>query len=160
MKKKTLITFAGLTLGGLFLVAAGAGAAWWQLRPASSDGGKEAATKQIAAEKAVLKDAKYVSLEKVIVMLRNRENEAATRYMAIDLVFRTDPRQEKAVREQLPFLRSIALRHLAGYTADKAGAATVDELTADINEAYGARYRHDDIPMPFTDVMIGKLIIE
>ncbi|XAH22443.1 flagellar basal body-associated FliL family protein [Xylophilus sp. GW821-FHT01B05] len=156
IKRKILPLLAAL-LAGLLMVAAGAAGAWWLLRP-------NVATTQMQLEKkpekAVIRDAKYVSLDKVIVMLRSREGEPVSRYMSIDLVFKTEAKTEKLVREQLPLLRSIAVRFLSSYTMDKASLATVEELTTDISRAYAESYAHDDSPQPFIDVMIGKLIIE
>jgi flagellar FliL protein len=154
IKRKILPLLAAL-LAGLLMVAAGAAGAWWLLRP-------NAATAQAEKkpEKAAVRDAKYVSLDKVIVMLRSRDGEPVSRYMSIDLVFKTEAKTEKLVREQLPLLRSIAVRFLSSYTMDKASLATVEELTTDISRAYAESYAHDDSPQPFIDVMIGKLIIE
>ena len=42
---------------------------------------------------------KYVTLEKVIVMLRREPGDAATHYLAMDLVFRTSEDSERTTRD-------------------------------------------------------------
>jgi len=157
MIKKKILRLLVPLLAGLAIAAAGAGGAWWVLRPGASPAQAEPEKKP---EKTVVRDAKYVSLDKVLIMLRNRDGEPVSRYMSIDLVFKTEAKSEKPLREQLPLLRSIAVRFLSSYTVEKASLATVEELTADIGRAYADSYAEDDTPQPFINVMIGKLIIE
>ncbi|MDF1484211.1 flagellar basal body-associated FliL family protein [Ramlibacter sp. H39-3-26] len=159
MRKRRFLPILAFVAGGVCLAAAGAGGAWWLLR--AQPGAESAAVAvQEKPEKVVLHDAKYVSLDKVIVMLRSRPGEPLSHYLAIDLVFRTAVKSEKTVREQLPLLRSIAVRFLSTYTMEQAGMISVDDLTTAINGAYAQSYAQDEAPMPFSDVMIGKLVIE
>src|SRR5262249_33925409 len=56
---------------------------------------------------------KYISMDKVVVMLRNAAGEPAEHYLALDLVFRTPAENEAVTREQLPLLRSVAVQSLS-----------------------------------------------
>ncbi|WCM93791.1 flagellar basal body-associated FliL family protein [Acidovorax sp. NCPPB 2350] len=165
-KKRRLLTLVLSLLGAVVLLGGGAGAAWWFLRHQAAPAPADAATAVKAeaakpkAEKISLHEAKYVSMDKVIVMLRSRPDQPLSHYLSVDLVFKTGPKAEKAVKEQLPALRSIAVRFLSTYTMEQASMATVDELTTAINRAYEERYRQDGGEMPFAEVLIGKLIIE
>ncbi|WP_129779112.1 flagellar basal body-associated FliL family protein [Peristeroidobacter soli] len=140
-------------------VGIGAGATWWFMKGSSAISSAEAAPapKQEPVDDRVYK---YVSLEKVIVMLRGVEGEPAPHYLALDLVFKTPEEDERNTREQLPLLRSLAVKELSTLTMDRAGKMTVEELTAIMDKAFADRYVKDRADRPFTDVMIGKLIVE
>lgn len=146
---------ATLVTVSIVAVGLGVGATWWFMK----QGGIA------TAEAAPVRERddrvyKYVSLDKVIVMLRGEEGEPAPHYLAVDLVFKTPEREERKTREHLPFLRSVAVKSLSTLTMDKASRMTVDELTATINEAYANQYTNDGQDRPFVDVMIGKLLVE
>jgi flagellar FliL protein len=158
MKKKSILILA---LACVLMVSGGGAAAWYVMRgkPADASGVVAEAKKKPMSEK----DApKYVSLEKVIVMLRHEGNntEVASHYMALDLVFKTAPDKEKFTKEQLPLLRSLAVRTLSALSPAKAGAMTIDEVTAQVGHAFDESYATQQLDKPFMDVMIGKLIIE
>ena len=134
--------------------AAGGGMWWWQSRH-----GATAAAAPPPPPKP--SPYRYVTLDKVIVMLRSQAGEPLAHYMAVDLVFKAEgPEKEKAVKDQLPLLRSVAVQALSSYTLDKASSLTVEELTKEMGTAYAARYSADHIEQPFAEVLIGKLIIE
>jgi len=106
------------------------------------------------------KPLKYVTLEKVIVMLRRAEAGADMHYLSTDLVLATDPAREKETKENLPLLRSLAVRTLSGYTMTEASGMTVEQYAAALNKSFDENYAHDHAEKPFVHVMIGKLIIE
>lgn len=157
MKKKLKPILALILTGGI-AAAAGAGATWWGL------GAKAASPKSAdkSTEKPVI-DAtmqKYVSLEKVIVMLRRSNGETAPHYLAADLVFKTTEDKEKLIKSHLPMLRSEAVQALSAYSMEKAEAMTVSQFAVEIDRVLVARYARDRQIKPFSEVMIGKLIIE
>jgi flagellar FliL protein len=150
-KTKIIIGFAGVALvSGL---AAG-GAAWWFARPAAPEG---AEPKKLEISK---KPAKYVTLDKVIVMLRRAPNDAEAHYLSADLVLATTDDKEKHTKEHLPLLRSIAVRALSGYTLSTASNMTVEQYADQLNKTFNASYAQEHMEKPFSEVMIGKLIIE
>ena len=148
-KIKTTIAFAAVAL-----VSAGAagGAAWWFAPKAPA----APAVKKVEAKKP----SKYVTLDKVIVMLRRAPNDAEPHYLAADLVLATSDDKEKQTKEHLPLLRSIAVRALSGYTLTAASALTVEQYAEQLNRAFDASYARERLDKPFSEVMIGKLIIE
>jgi flagellar FliL protein len=162
--KKTLLVLVFAL--ALILVAglAGGGVWWWQQqqRQAAADQAKDGkdAGKPAAQAKADGHTYKYITLDKVIVMLRGTAGQPVTHYMAVDLVFKTRAEQEKTVKEHLPLLRSVAVRALSAYTMDKAGLMTIDQFAADINKAFSESYQREQRDKPFAEAMIGKLIIE
>ncbi len=93
-------------------------------------------------------------------MLRGVEGEPAPHYLALDLVFKTPEEDERNAREQLPLLRSVAVEELSTLTMDRAGKMSVEELTATMSKAFEQKYANDRAERPFTEVMIGKLIVE
>ena len=142
-------------------VGLGAGTTWWLMKGgnaiATADAAPAPNEQELPFDDRVFK---YVSLEKVIVMLRGVEGEPAPHYLALDLVFKTPEDDERAAREQLPLLRSVAVKELSTLTMDRAGRMTVEELTDQVTKAFAARYAKDRTERPFVDVMIGKLIVE
>lgn len=156
MKNKKLLIAVVATLA---LLALGGGGAWYYYR--GSHAAADAEPEKPPVDKRVYK---YVSLDKIIVMLRPNEGEETLRrgahYLAVDLVFKTPQEQEKTIKEHLPMLRSVAVKALATYTRDAAIALTIDQFSAAISRAYSESYAREQQEKPFTDVMIGKLIIE
>ena len=94
------------------------------------------------------------------VMLRTAEGEPMSHYLSIDLVFKTAAANEKKTKEHLPLLRSLAVRALSSYTLDKASRMNIDQVARDLNLAFARSYAESRIEKPFSEAMIGKLIIE
>jgi flagellar FliL protein len=155
MKKKMIAVIAAAVI----VSAAGAGAAvWWFMpKPAVAAGADK---KAVVEKKKDAKPMKYVTLDKVIVMLRRGPNEAESHYLSTDLVLATEPAKEKETKENLPLLRSLAVRTLSNYTMAEASTMTVDKYAEQLNHAFDASYEHEHAEKPFAEVMIGKLIIE
>lgn len=157
MKNLKLILIVALV--GL-LAAAGAGAAvWWSMAhkaPSPDKSGK--AVTEAPAKPAP--DYKYVTLDKVLIMLRGRAGETVSHYMAIDVVFKALPEQEKRAKEHLPLLRTIAVKALSEYTVETAQGMTVAQFADELNKAYQANYATEQREPPFAEALIGKLIIE
>lgn len=153
MKKSKLIAI--VVLGVVLTASAGAAGLWWlKLRHADT---AEAAPPPPKVKPSTYR---YVTLDKIIVMLRSQAGDPLAHYMAVDLVFQAEQVQEKSVKDQLPLLRSVAVKALSEYTLDKASALTIEQLATELNAAYRARYKADGIEQPFAEAMIGKLIIE
>ncbi|MET0518971.1 MAG: flagellar basal body protein [Burkholderiaceae bacterium] len=140
---------------GVLLLAAAGGAAWWFLHKKA---GPEAKPELAKVEPAP--DYKYVTLDKVLVMLRGRGGEAVSHYMAIDVVFKALPDNEKRTKEHLPLLRTVAVKALSTYTVDAAQAMTVAQFADVLNKAYRESYAAERREPPFAEALIGKLIIE
>jgi flagellar FliL protein len=153
-KMKTIIAIASAVI----LSAAGAGGAvWWFMpKPATAAG----AEKKEADKSKAARPVKYVTLDKVIVMLRRGPNEAESHYLSTDLVLATAPEKEKETKENLPLLRSLAVRTLSSYTMAEASTMTVEKYAEQLNHSFNANYAHTHAEKPFEEVMIGKLIIE
>ncbi len=153
-KAKLIAAFLGVAL----LAAGAAGGAMWYLAPAQS--GKAGAAAEAAKKAPEKKPTKYVTLDKVIVMLRRAPSEAAAHYLSVDLVLATTAEQEKEAKEHLPLLRSIVVSSLSTHTLAEANAMTVDQYAALLNQTFNANYEKENHEKPFSEVMIGKLIIE
>jgi flagellar FliL protein len=154
-KMKMIIAIAGAVI----VSAAGAGGAvWWFMpKPAVAAG----AAKKAEADKAREgKPVKYVTLDKVIVMLRRGPDDNDTHYLSTDLVLSTEASKEKETKENLPLLRSLAVRTLSAYTMKEAAGMTVEQYADQLNKSFDANYEHEHTEKPFVQVMIGKLIIE
>lgn len=150
-KPPRLIVLAGASL--LAAALAGGGTWWWSAqRPAPAVG---------SAYARPAPDYKYVTLDKVLVMLRGRNGEgASSHYMAVELVFKTPPEQERRAKDHLPLLRTVAVKALSSYTVDSASALTVEQFAAALNKAYADSYAAEGHEAPFVEALIAKLIIE
>jgi flagellar FliL protein len=149
MKAKLIIAI----VAAVVVVAGAAGGAMWYMNTSASPG--------VAAKPAPeTKPTKYVTLDKVIVMLRRAPAEQSTHYLSVDLVLATTAADEKTTKEQLPLLRSIAVSALSARTMAEASAMTVDQYAAELNKVFNANYAKENHVKPFSEVMVGKLIIE
>jgi len=151
MNKKLVIVFAAVLLVG---AAAAGGALWYVAKPAKAGG----PAKPQPAEEA--KPMKYLTVDKVIVMLRRMPGENVAHYMSADLVVATPVAREKETKEHLPMLRSVAVRTLSAYPMAKAEAMTIDQYAEELNKAFDEAYVKEGRERPFKEVMIGKLILE
>jgi flagellar FliL protein len=145
--------------GAVIVSAAGAGGAVWWFMPKTAT----AASVARKAEPEKPKDGKpvkYVTLDKVIVMLRRGPDETDTHYLSTDLVLSAEASKEKETKENLPLLRSLAVRTLSSYTMHEASNMTVEQYAEQLNKSFDANYEHEHTEKPFVQVMIGKLIIE
>ncbi|MBQ5942473.1 MULTISPECIES: flagellar basal body-associated FliL family protein [unclassified Massilia] len=154
MKAKLILAFAGVALAA----AAAAGGAMWYLNPAPLKGGAEAKVEPKPEPEKSL--TRYVTLDKVIVMLRRAPNEPAAHYLSVDLVLATTPELEKEAKEHLPLLRSIVVSSLSTRTLSEASAMSVDQYAEQLNKTFDASYAKENHLKPFSEVRIGKLIIE
>jgi len=155
MNKKIVIALVAVAVLG----AAVAGGAVWFLSK-GSDKPEAAAEGKKKEEKKDSKPAKYLTVDKVIIMLKHQPNDTASHYMSADLVVTTDEKHEKEAKEHLPLLRSIAVKTLSNLSMAEANQMTIDQYAAQLNKAFDAEYEHDGREKPFTEVLIGKLIVE
>ncbi|OJV44719.1 flagellar basal body protein, partial [Hydrogenophaga sp. 70-12] len=124
MSKKIWISLAA---GAFVLLGAGSGlAAWHFMGPPASEP---------AAPVVDKREYRYVSLDKVIVMLRAREGGPLSNYMAVDLVFKTPVKAEVVTKQQLPKLRSVAVASLSELTLERASMLSIAELTDFLQQA-------------------------
>lgn len=149
MSKKIWISLAA---GAFVLLGAGSGLAAWHFM------GKPAG--EPAAPVVDKREYRYVSLDKVIVMLRAREGGPLSNYMAVDLVFKTPVKAEVVTKQQLPKLRSVAVASLSELTLERASMLSIAELTDFLQQAYGESFERESRESPFTEVMVGRLVIE
>ncbi|MFZ6647540.1 flagellar basal body-associated FliL family protein [Undibacterium sp. TJN25] len=155
MKNNLKLILAFVAVG--LLAGGGAAAAMWWSMPKPAAASPAAAAAKLAADTKVYK---YLSLEKVVVMLRRSPGETVTHYMSTDLVIKVAEDKEKITKEHLPLLRSIAVKSLSSFPMEKAEYMTVDQFATEINRAFTENYARDHHEKPFAEVMIGKLIIE
>lgn len=151
MSKKIWISLAA---GAFVLLGAGSGLAAWYFM------GSQPATEAAPAAPVDTREYRYVSLDKVIVMLRAREGGPLSNYMAVDLVFKTPVKAEAITKQQLPKLRSVAVAALSELTLERASMLGIAELTDFLQQAYGESFERESRESPFTEVMLGRLVIE
>lgn len=148
-----------LLVGGVVLLSAtvGLGSRWVGDRFGFPVG---AGATTPAASVTEPRDFRYVSLEKILVMLRGSEGGAPDHYLLLDQVFKVPVKDERMLRDHLPRLRSVAVRALSTYTMADAGRLGIDELNGVLGKAYRDDYAASNEAPPFTDTMIGKFVLE
>ena len=158
-KLKMIVGVLAVVLVG---AASAGGAMWWMKSDANAVPGTHAAAAPQETKKKEKSDkpAKYVTLDKVIVMLRRGPNEATAHYLSTDLVLATTEEHEKLAKDHLPLLRAVAVRALSAHTLADASNMTVEQFAAQLNKTFDASYASEERDKPFDEVMIGKLIIE
>jgi flagellar FliL protein len=153
---KIVIAFVAVAVIG---AAVAGGAVWWL-----SKGAAPASATEAKKKKEEIKDdgkpPRYLTVDKVIIMLRRQPGDTSTHYMSADLVVTTNEEHEKVAKDHLPMLRSVAVKTLSSLPVTTAQAMTIDQFAAELNKAFDATYEHDHREKPFSEVMIGKLIIE
>ncbi|MFT7772924.1 flagellar basal body protein [Roseateles sp.] len=159
MKQKFKL-IAVIALVGLLAAGVAGGAVWWTLGARATQGGEQAESAAPADDGKPAPDYKYVTLEKVLVMMRSDEGASVPHYLAMDVVFKTLPEQEKRAKEHLPLLRTVAVKALSAYTLEGARTMTVPEFAEVLNKAYRDSYAAERREAPFAEALIGKLIIE
>ena len=138
--------------------AATAGGAWWWVQQQTHQG----AASQQAAPTIDMSQASYVTLDKVVVMLRSQEQGARTHnyYLAADLVLRTDKMHEKAVKAELPMLKGVAVQALSRMDVEQARSLGIEEWSALLQRELTAAYNDYPHLRLFDRVMVSRLIIE
>lgn len=160
---KMIVAFVLVAVVG---AAVAGGAVWYMSKgddhaaEASEDG--KPAKKKTAKKEEKKKEGppKYLTVDKVIIMLKRQPGDTSTHYMSADLVITTDEKAEKEAKENLPMLRSVAVRTLSNLTMATAQGMTIDQFAAELNKAFDEQFENEEREKPFSEVMIGKLIIE
>lgn len=134
--------------------AAMAGGAFWWVQQHSGAAAVPAAPQMDGSQYS------YVTLDKVVVMLRSESARAQNYYMSLDLVLRTDKPHEKSVQADLPMLKGVAVRALSKVEVMQAKAMSIEAWTELLSQEFMGAYE-DRLPMRgFDQVMVSRLIIE
>jgi flagellar FliL protein len=162
--KKNMKLIIGVVLVLVVGAAVAGGAFWYMSKGAEhaeeSADGKPAKKTAKKEEKKKEGPPKYLTVDKVIIMLKRQPGDTTAHYMSADLVITTDEKAEKEAKEHLPMLRSVAVRTLSNLPMATAQVMTIDQFAAELNKAFDEAYEHEGREKPFSEVMIGKLIIE
>ena len=161
---KNMKMIIALALVAVVGAAVAGGAVWYMSKgkeePAVTADGKPVKKPAKKEEKEDKTPPKYLTVDKVVIMLKRQPGDTLSHYMSADLVITTSEKKEKETKEQLPMLRSVAVRTLSNLPMATAQVMTIDQFAAELNKAFEATYEHEGREKPFSEVMIGKLIIE
>jgi flagellar FliL protein len=142
----------------ILAAAAAGGVVWWKLGQNHNQAHDVDAGKSKPAKSDV--EYKYVTLDKVLVMLQGSGQGATQHYIVVDLVFKSTHEDDKRIKEHLPLLRTIAVKALSPLTSETARALTVIQLADRLNKAFKDSYAVEQQEPPFVEALIAKLIIE
>lgn len=158
---KVIIAFVLVAVVG---AAVAGGAVWYMSKgdehAEESKDGKDAKKKPKKEEKKSELPPKYLTVDKVVVMLRHEPTDNVTHYLSADLVVATDAKREKETKENLPLLRSVAVKTLSNLPMASARVMTIDQFAAELNKSFDHAFEEEGREKPFDEVMIGKLIVE
>lgn len=125
-----------------------------------NDPGMLTKTEPAAAPEPVPAPSHFVTLDKVVVMLRRPGAAAQPHFLSVDLVLATDSAGEQSLKTHLPLLRSVAVQALSSMSYEEAATLQVDQLANRLAQAFDKAYTARATEKPFAEVMIGKLIVE
>jgi len=159
---KIIIVFALVAVVG---AAVAGGAVWYMSKgdEATASVDPKAPKKPVKKKeekKADGKPPKYLTVDKVVIMLKRMPTDTVPHYLSADLVVTTSEEHEKQAKDNLPLLRSVAVRTLSSLPIATAQVMTIDQFAAELNKAFDETYEHEGREKPFSEVLIGKLIIE
>lgn len=163
MNKKVIIILAAVAVIG---AAVAGGAVWFMSKggdehAAETKDGKDAKKKPAKKEEKKSElPPKYLTVDKVVVMLKHEAGDNVTHYLSADLVVATDAKREKEAKETLPMLRSVAVKTLSNLPMASAKVMTIDQFAGELNKAFDHEFEEAGREKPFDEVMIGKLIVE
>ncbi len=142
--------------------AVAGGAVWYMSKGGEEKtaDAKEVKKKPKKEEKKSEEPPKYLTVDKVVVMLKHQPDETVTHYLSADLVVSTSAKREKEAKETLPMLRSVAVKTLSNLPMATARVMTIDQFAAELNKAFDHEFEEEGREKPFDEVMIGKLIVE
>ncbi|NYE59741.1 flagellar FliL protein [Duganella sp. 1224] len=142
--------------------AVAGGAVWYMSKGGDEQtaDAKDSKKKPKKEEKKSEEPPKYLTVDKVVVMLKHQPDETVTHYLSADLVVSTSAKREKEAKETLPMLRSVAVRTLSDLPMSSARVMTIDQFAAALNKAFDHEFEEEGREKPFDEVMIGKLIVE
>jgi flagellar FliL protein len=142
--------------------AVAGGAVWYMSKGGEEQtaDAKDTKKKPKKEEKKSEEPPKYLTVDKVVVMLKHQPDETVTHYLSADLVVSTSAKREKEAKETLPMLRSVAVKTLSNLPMATARVMTIDQFAAELNKAFDHEFEEEGREKPFDEVMIGKLIVE
>ena len=147
----------GIMIGVVLLVCMGAaGGAWWWVQQQ----GFTASAKPVQVATLDASQPSYVTLDKIVVMLRPEPELLQNTYISVDLVFRTDKAHAKEFKGELPMLKGVAVRTLSKVSVTQAKAMVIEEWTDLLSRDLIAAYEQQPSPRVFDQVMVSRLIIE
>jgi flagellar FliL protein len=162
MNKKVIIALALVAVVG----AAVAGGAVWYMSKGDAEHAEESKDTKDSKKKPKKEEKKselppkYLTVDKVVVMLKHEPSDTVTHYLSADLVVATDAKREKETKENLPLLRSVAVKTLSNLPMASARVMTIDQFAGELNKAFDHAFEEEGREKPFDEVMIGKLIVE
>ncbi|MBD9370934.1 flagellar basal body-associated FliL family protein [Xanthomonas sp. XNM01] len=144
----------------LLVVLGGGGYAWYARLGPFASAMAAGSTEAVPPPPPAAPPEHFVTLDKLVVMLRTEPQQTRARYLAIDLVFACEDKKKAArAKAQLPLLRSVAHRSLAGYRADEIRQMEIDDLVGMLESEYRKVYGSEK-ETPFSQVMIARMMLE
>lgn len=145
----------GMIIGVALLVCAGAAiGAWWWVQQAAGGAKTAQAVKLDASQPS------YLTLDKIVVMLRPEPDRVQNTYVSVDLVFRTDKVNAKEFKGELPMLKGVAVRSLSKLDVTQAKNMAIEEWTDLLSRDLMGAYEQQPNRRVFDQVMVSRLIIE
>lgn len=136
-------------------VVGGVGAAYWLLKP-----GPEAssATEASVAEAVEPSEYEFYPVEKVIVSVRGNGRE---HYFVLDLALQAELSDEPKKFEQAePLVRNSVVGYLSSLPFEELRGLKIGELQERLETVLLADFASKNAAVPFTHVLVNKLIVQ
>lgn len=101
----------------------------------------------------------FVEVKNIVVTLRGEDNRE--RYMLLELALTTVDNERSQLTEQmLPAIRGATVALLTDMEYSAVRAMRVVDMHDKLMEAYSAKFKQLNNPLPFTDVIISKMLLQ
>jgi len=136
-------------------VAGGVGVSYWLLKP---DQPGAAALAEAAAEPVEPAEYEFFAVQKVIVSVRGDGRE---HYFVLDLALQAEASDEPKKFEQVePLVRNSVVAYLSGLPFEELRGLKIDELQGRLETVLFADFARQNAAVPFTHVLVNKLIVQ
>ncbi len=136
-------------------VAGGVGASYWLLKPGPDDASSAEAKVAAPVEPS---EYEYYPVEKVIVSVRGSGRE---HYFVLDLALQAELSDEPKKFEQAePLVRNSVVGYLSSLPFEELRGLKIGELQERLETVLLADFASKNAAVPFTHVLVNKLIVQ
>lgn len=155
MKKIVITGLVGVVLSILI----GGGAAWFfinTMQPTGAAG--KLSLKKSLPEKKHANDI-FVALKESVITLSDAQGEDHYMLLALTMVAESEEASKKIQADE-PLYQSIVLTTLADREYEKVRALKINEIKTLLNTALNRELKLRDTPLPYSDILISKMVFQ
>jgi len=157
MKKIVITGLVGVVLSILI----GGGAAWFFINTMQPTGaaGKLSLKKSLPEKKKKHANDIFVALKESVITLSDAQGEDHYMLLALTMVAESEEASKKIQADE-PLYQSIVLTTLADREYEKVRALKINEIKTLLNTALNRELKLRDTPLPYSDILISKMVFQ